>query len=155
MILIIIDQLTKVALLTFVSSGYQEIIPGILTLELSQNAGTAFGFAQNSNMSMIISNCIVIIVVAHFYRFQNKRLDKKMKIALPFILAGGMSNVMDRVVRGHVIDFVHIGNLPIFNIADIYVIIGWILFALSLAIYTGKELGNIRNGGKNRENSGK
>jgi len=150
MILVLIDQLTKVAMLTFVSCGYQEMVPGILKLELAQNTGTAFGFAQNSNMSMIITNLVVIIVVAKFYSFQNKRLDKKMKVALPLILAGGISNLLDRIGRGHVVDFIHIEHLPIFNVADLYVIIGWVLFALSLAIYTGKELGNIRNGGKNK-----
>jgi len=152
-ILVILDQLTKVGIAAFVSSGSQEIIPNVLTLEVAENSGIAFGFAQSSNMSMILSNLVVIIVVAKFFSFQNKRLDKKMKVALPLILAGGISNVIDRIVRGHVMDYIHIQNLPIFNIADIYILIGWVLFALSFAIYTRKELGNIHNGKRNKKDS--
>lgn len=151
LILVMVDQLTKVAALTFVSDGQQEIIANVLKIGVVNNTGMAFGFAQNSNMSMIISNLVVIIIVAKFFTFQNKRLDKKMKFALPLILAGGISNLLDRIGRGYVVDYIHIGNLPIFNIADLFVIIGWVLFALSLAIYTGKELGNIRNDGKNKK----
>ena len=151
--LILIDQLTKVAMLTFVSSGYKEIIQGILQLEMAQNTGIAFGIMQNSNLGMIFTTLIVLIVVSKFYIFQNKNLDRKMRVALPLILAGGISNLIDRVCRGYVVDYVYIEHLPIFNLADIYVVIGWVLFALSMAIYTGKELGNIRNVRNKEENS--
>lgn len=55
---------------------------------------------------------------------------------------GGISNVIDKVIRGYVtefIDFKQVVNLPVFNVADLFVLIGWIAIAAIFAGFTVKE----------------
>ena len=58
-------------------------------------------------------------------------MTKRIIIFLSFIIAGGISNVMDRMFRGAVFDFIKIGQFPVFNFADICIVVGWLLFAIS------------------------
>ena len=89
-------------------------------------------------------------VVIRFMLNQKEMMNKFTSISLSLILAGGFGNLIDRIFRGTVIDFIDIS--PIFNIADILVVVGWISFALSMAIYTTKEFKNLKGhkGMKNR-----
>lgn len=56
-------------------------------------------------------------------------------------------NLIDRMFRGYVIDFINIFpniNFPKFNFADIYITIGWITLAFMFALYTHKEIKNYK-----------
>lgn len=53
------------------------------------------------------------------------------RVALLLITAGAVGNYLDRVVRGYVVDFVHVPHWPVFNVADAYVTVGAILLAWS------------------------
>jgi signal peptidase II len=50
------------------------------------------------------------------------------RVALLLVSAGAVGNYLDRLVRGYVVDFVHVPHWPVFNVADAYVTIGGILF---------------------------
>ena len=89
----------------------------------------------------------VIIIIIRFMVKQREMTNKFTNISLALILAGGFGNLIDRIFRGRVIDFIDISpvfNFPTFNIADILVVIGWIAFALNMAIYTTRELKNLK-----------
>ena len=85
-----------------------------------------------------ISNIIIsIFIISNNYQIygikQREMTNKFTNISLALILAGGFGNLIDRIFRGRVIDFIDISpvfNFPTFNIADILVVIGWIAFAL-------------------------
>ncbi|MBO5479286.1 MAG: signal peptidase II [Clostridia bacterium] len=56
-----------------------------------------------------------------------------------------MGNFIDRIFRGQVIDFVEIfpkTHFPVFNLADVYIVVGWVILAFSFAKYTYKEIIN-------------
>ena len=62
-----------------------------------------------------------------------------MKLAYSLILAGGITNLIDRLFRGFVIDYIDINNLfeyPIFNLADICIVIGVIVIMITVIIKT-------------------
>ena len=70
----------------------------------------------------------------------NQFITKKIKILLSFAFAGGVSNIIDRLCRGSVVEFIQIGNFPAFNIADVCILIGWISFVAIFASFSAKEL---------------
>ena len=65
------------------------------------------------------------------------------KVGLGFILAGGFSNLIDRLLFGGVINYIDvtaiIENFPIFNLADVYIIIGLLIFVIAFAVYNVKQ----------------
>jgi signal peptidase II len=56
--------------------------------------------------------------------------DSWAKISLIFIISGAVSNLLDRLLRGCVIDFIDIKIWPVFNLADVYIIIGTATFLI-------------------------
>lgn len=97
-------------------------------------------FGSNSTIMYVATNLVILGVIFKFMTTQNQFVDRKFKVFLSFILAGGISNTIERMARGYVtglIDFGH--NLPIVNVADIFVILGWISVAATFAVFTVKE----------------
>lgn len=145
LILVIIDQGTKFA---FVNKNI-DVIPNVLRFNTVQNRGGAFGVGQNSTFSFIVANIIVLGIILKFISMQAKQLDKKTIFALSLVLGGGVSNLIDRLFKGYVVDFIDINglfNFPNFNLADVYVVIGFILLALFFAMFAN----NVRMG-KNKK----
>ena len=72
---------------------------------------------------------------------QKENLDNVTNILLTIILSGGIGNVIDRIFKGHVVDFIDITsiiNFPKFNLADVYIVCGWIVLAFVFAKNTIK-----------------
>ena len=128
---------------------------GILKFTFIQNTGGAFGIAQNSTSMFVMSNLIILGVIIRFMITQKDNIDKKTYISLILILSGGFSNLADRIFRGFVVDFIDINQIfwfPMFNIADICICTGCILFAISLILFVrnnNKKIEELKNGGTN------
>ena len=140
-LIIIIDQVIKSY---FVNNGEKsiDIINGILKFTYVENTGGAFGSFQNNINSFIILNFIVLGIIIKFMISQKDRIDNKTSLALTLILAGGISNLIDRILRGFVVDYIDITQLvsfPVFNLADICIVLGWILLVIFILIYSVKE----------------
>lgn len=103
----------------------------------------SIGTDSNSEMMYIVTNLIIIVLITRFMLSQNQFVDKILKVFLSFIVAGGISNLIDRIVRGYVLEWINISKidwLPMFNIADILVLVGWILVVGKFTYFTAKEL---------------
>lgn len=138
-IIIFIDQIFKIWIENVKEVN---IIPGILDFKVSQNTSAAYGIGSNSTGMYVATNLVILGVIFKFITTQNQFVDRKLKVLLSFILAGGISNVVNRVIRGYVTEFIDFGQvigLPVLNIADIFVLIGWIGVAAIFAVFTGKE----------------
>lgn len=142
-IIILIDQISKIVVTNI---GNISVIEGILELSATQNIEAAYGIGSNSTVMYVITNVIILGVIFKFLTTQNEFVDTKMKVFLSFILAGGTSNVIDRLIHGYVIEWIKISKLPVFNIADIFVLIGWVLVA---AIFAGFTVNEFRKRRKN------
>jgi signal peptidase II len=103
-VLFILDRMTKILLLK-----------GQVT-----NTGVFFGLFQGYNSFFII----VSIIVSAFLIIFSKRSSFRTRIFVTFILIGIFSNLLDRIFFGNVIDFIHLGSWPVFNLADIFILIG-------------------------------
>ena len=64
----------------------------------------------------------------------------KSRVFLSFIIAGGVSNVIDRIFRGYVLEFIDFKFLPVLNIADIFIFIGWLSFIGVFTVFSFNEM---------------
>lgn len=118
-ILIFIDQITKILMI----NKRIVIIPNVLNFTYIKNPGVAFGIGKGYINLIIIINLLILVFIAIFL-FKN---SNKIKYTIPYclIISGGISNLIDRIFRGYVIDFIDINlfNFPCFNIADICIVL--------------------------------
>ena len=123
------------------------IIKNVFELQYLENQGAAFGIMQGKKTFFVIGTLIFLVIVVILYH--NIPLTKRftpIRIVAVLIVAGAIGNMIDRVVHQYVIDFFYFKliNFPIFNVADIYVVVACILFILlMLFYYKEEELGQI------------
>ena len=83
----------------------------------------------------VIVSAIIIILITKFILSKKNELSLYMILNLGLILAGGIGNLIDRIFRGFVIDYIDISPLikfPVFNLADMCIVIGCIAIAVNL-----------------------
>ena len=91
-----------------------------------ENTGGAFGIGSNSLIAFILTNIIVIGIIIMLLIKKRDELSLTSIISASMIVAGGMGNLIDRIFRGHVIDYIDISplfNYPVFNFADMCIVI--------------------------------
>ena len=135
--LIVIDQIIKIAVINNIYNSSITIIKGILNLTYIENTGGAFGIGNNNTLMFIIVNIIVITLIAKFIISKKDEISTYILISLGLIIAGGIGNLIDRIFRGFVVDYIDINPLikyPVFNLADICVVVGCMIIGISLII---------------------
>ena len=144
--LTIIDLIIKFLVVKFQLNV--TLIENVLRIVQVENMGSAWGMPGNNLLNVIVSNAIVLGIIIKFINLQQERMDTKTLISLSLILAGGVSNLFERLIRGRVTDYIQIfpgSNFPIFNLADFYIVVGWVMFAAILAYLTGsRKVGNLK-----------
>ncbi len=133
--IIFTDQISKYFItkwyLTTNSSTLKELISGVFEIAYVQNSGIAFGIPLKGLIFNIIIS--IILIALTIFIFSNKKIFHPFilnthPLALIFILAGGIGNLIDRFRLGYVVDFISFSFWPAFNVADITISIGTILF---------------------------
>ena len=134
---IVVDQLTKVAMVRLVAYGDRiELIRGFFDLTLVFNKGAAFSFLSSSSgwqrwLFIGIGLAAAIFIVFMLARHASQRL---FCAALALIAGGALGNVVDRIVHGHVVDFLlfyhRTWSFPAFNVADSAITVGAVLLIL-------------------------
>lgn len=134
-IFLIVDQITKILVVNSLVPGENiEIIKNIFNIIYTNNTGAAFSILLGKRIFLIVVAVLIIGVL--LYYIKRNKIEKKIDIiALSFVIGGSLGNLIDRIVRGYVIDFISIKignyNFPIFNVADILIVIGVFLLLLS------------------------
>lgn len=137
LLIVIIDQATKyIAKLNLASIDGINLIPGYLSFTYLENRGAAFGIFKDKKIILVGLTSLVIIFM-FYYLIRNKELNKYVKISFILIIGGAIGNLIDRVIYGYVVDYIHfyikdVFNWPVFNFADICVVCGTILLAVNL-----------------------
>lgn len=138
-LIVILDQLSKFVVHTTMNlyDSFQ-VIPYLLNFTYIRNEGIAFGIYFEGAKTIFIILPILITVYL-FYLLKNEEFqDKFSQLALYLIIAGAIGNIIDRVFRGYVIDFIdfHLNGMHwyVFNIADSSVTIGLIFLLYSSII---------------------
>jgi signal peptidase II len=130
-----LDQLTKQLVLRIISPyDARIVVPGFFSLVNVTNTGAAFGSFRGNNAFFIVISIIALLVVVSLLT-RRRRPDILRDVSLSLLLAGILGNLTDRLLYGHVIDFL-LFNLhvryadpwPAFNVADSCISIAVVLF---------------------------
>lgn len=138
---VVFDQISKIVADLWLpkTSGGVVIIPYLLDFRYVENTGAAFGWFSNQRWIFLIATTFFLAIAIYVF-FKVKTLTVLVNYALMLIIAGGFGNMIDRVLRGYVIDFINISCIDffVFNIADCCVVIGCGIFILYLIMDTFK-----------------
>lgn len=137
-LLILIDQITKYwAYNNLRTARAISIIDKVFRLNYCENRGAAFGVLQNQLWLFVIITVLVIGAVI-FFMIKFKPKNKLLIGSLTLLTGGALGNFIDRIARGFVVDFLdfHLINFPVFNVADCFVVIGAILFAVYVLFFS-------------------
>lgn len=140
LIIIIIDQIIKSII--SINLTYGTSIGKFIKITNISNTGIAYGIGQGRKVIIIIGNIIIIYLLLKFLIKNYKNLTNIVKFSLVIIISGGLSNLVDRIFRGYVVDYIDISkviNYPVFNIADISIVVGVILLVVYIIVNTIKK----------------
>lgn len=121
LIVLILDQLVKYFVVS--TSLNIPIIKNIFNLMYVKNTGGMYGMLTNNNWLFVITSLAILIILS-VYVVKSVDKNKPQFTIWQFIIAGGVSNLIDRIFRGAVIDFIQLKFFGVFNLADACIVIG-------------------------------
>jgi signal peptidase II len=137
--LLVADQVTKSLIERHVArGGLVTVIPGFFNLRHVRNDGAIFGFLAGGGRSWVSIGLLVATLIALafvlVYFFKAPAGEKGVLLGLTLIATGALGNLIDRVLKGYVVDFVdwHIkdAHWPFFNVADSCITVGAVLLLI-------------------------
>ncbi|MBO0694625.1 MAG: signal peptidase II [Verrucomicrobia bacterium] len=135
--LYVLDQLTKQMVLRFISPDEPRVlVPDFFTLVNVTNTGAAFGSFRGNNTFFVVISFVALVVVLSLL-LRPRGPDRLRDVSLALLLAGILGNLTDRLLYGHVIDFLlfdlhvrYANPWPAFNVADSCISIAVVLFII-------------------------
>lgn len=142
--LVLLDQYTKTLAVMHLKDQAPFVIwNGVFELHYLENRGSAFGMLQNKLMILVPMTVIVCAVILYifFKRIPNEPRFRWLNIIAVLFFAGAVGNFIDRIVQGYVVDFFYfiLIDFPIFNVADIYVVVAAFLLIILCLFYYKEE----------------
>ncbi len=136
-----LDQISKYLVLQNIPlHGNVLVIPGLFHFTYVENKGAAFGILSDHRwVFMAVSVVAIAAFVFYIVKFCPK--DKLLLISMSMIIGGGVGNMIDRVARGSVVDFIEVDfmEFAVFNVADIFVCVGCGLMILDVILSEVRE----------------
>ena len=131
------DHATKIAAEASLSHGRAvNVVSGVLELRYAPNPDIAFSLLRTlgiprSPSLLLATSLIALASVVVVWVLSRARATRSQHVGFALVLAGALGNVVDRAVRGYVVDFIHITRWPVFNVADMAVVAGMMLLVLA------------------------
>ena len=144
-VLVLIDQVAKlIALNKLKPIGNVTFIDGFMDFTFVENYGAAFGILHGKQWILILITIVVIIgIFIAFKKLPDQKEYNLVRKACVLVLAGAFGNLIDRILRNYVVDFFEFTfiSYPVFNIADIYVVLGsiWLAYLLIFVVKEDKK----------------
>ena len=136
-IVVLLDQVSKISITKMLVLGQERVITSFFNLVLAYNRGAAFSFLGNQDgwQRYLFTGIGIGAALFIIYLLKKHAGQRQFCWALALILGGAIGNVVDRMMYGHVIDFLDfhwntLGHFPAFNVADSAITIGAALFIL-------------------------
>ena len=139
LLIVLLDQLSKWLILSNLDPLNTIPVTGFFNLILVYNKGAAFGFLANSNFDanlfFLITNLVILLILIYVL-WTLRPGNSQSAAAIWLIIGGAIGNIIDRIVHGHVIDFLDFHyagwHYSAFNVADSAITIGAVLLALDI-----------------------
>jgi signal peptidase II len=125
------DHATKAVATTSLAGGQAVSIVGdVVELRWTPNPDVAFSMVRNLGLSAwttptvlaVLAAGAMALMLAVWWRSRKEGMLVNVGFAAAF--AGALGNVVDRLMHGYVVDFIHVKRWPVFNVADILVVVG-------------------------------
>lgn len=122
-IIILFDRVLKILAQKFLGNTKIYIINNFFYLIFTKNNGAAFSMMSGRQFTLILIALLALIYIIYYIKKYNVK-----NIGYSFLVGGIIGNLLDRMIYGYVIDFIGIDifkyHFPIFNIADIFIVVG-------------------------------
>lgn len=137
-VLLAADQISKIWAAHSLSTPI-EVIHGFLAFMYAENRGAAFGIMQNMQPVFIVMSIIFAIIASIYLTAKRNSLPVLAQLGGWLAVTGAIGNMIDRAIRGYVIDFIYAYaiNFPVFNLADVCLTLGAILIVIYLLFFAG------------------
>lgn len=140
---IALDQFFKAKIVSNMIPGESfPVIQDIFHITYVLNPGAAFGILPNQRVFFLVAGSILILLAAYFYP-KLRKSDRTLKFGGALLLSGAISNSIDRIQIGKVVDFFDFRIWAIFNIADIAIVIGTVIVIYAV-LFKMDETGDIK-----------
>ncbi len=136
---LLIDLFSKIYIINnLLVNDSKTVIKDFFYITYVQNQGAAWGILSNK-ISLLLFITIIFIILFIYY-IEKSELKRYEEIAYGLILSGVLGNMLDRIFRGYVVDFLNFYifgyDYPVFNLADSFIVIGIII----IIVFYIKEL---------------
>ena len=120
-LVILVDRITKMLVENFLDKELS-IIKNIFYFTYVKNDGAAFSILGSQRLLLVILSILALFFIIYYITKKDKN-----GIGYFFLIGGIIGTLIDRIFLGYVLDFIGIYTFPIFNIADIFIVLGAIL----------------------------
>lgn len=135
LIFLIVDQISKILVVKFLDLNSVTLIKNFFYLTYTNNTGAAFSILTDKRIFLVLAGIIIIILLIYYLK-KHQIKNTINKIAFALVIGGSIGNLIDRIIRGSVVDFIDIKifsyNFPIFNLADTFITIGVLLLLINI-----------------------
>lgn len=143
--LLLADQCTKrLAVSHLKGQNPVVLISRVLEFSYLENTGAAFSsFMGRQTMLIGLTTLVILVLLWKYLTLPGERRFAPMRLCMLLIISGAVGNLIDRVSKNYVVDFIYFVpiDFPKFNVADIYITVGVALLAVFLFFYyTDEEL---------------
>lgn len=141
--IVALDQFTKALVMKSMVPGQSiPIVQDVFHLTYVLNPGAAFGILSNQRAFLLITGAVLILATAYFYPLL-KKSDGYLQFGATAILSGAVANLIDRLQTGYVVDFFDFRIWPVFNVADIAIVVGmgFMIYAIIFRLDSGEVKG--------------
>jgi len=146
-VIVVVDQLTKWAIVEWIPLYDKVPLNSFLNLTHQQNSGAAFSFLANAGgwqrwFFVILATGVSAVIAVWIWRIRSES-QTVLSAGLALVLGGAVGNLIDRILLGHVTDFIQVwfGSwaFPSFNVADAGISVGAALLIIDALFLSGKE----------------
>ena len=137
LLILVVDQCTKFVIQMQMIPGQSwDVIAPVFSLTYVLNPGAAFGILEHQRFFFVFA-CVVLMALFLYFSPRLRRQSPWLHYGCVIMLSGAVGNMLDRIRTGLVIDFFDFHFWPVFNVADIAIVLG--VMSMAYAILFGKD----------------